>query len=51
VKQLCPRSTVLDGFSVEGGSERDGKLQEIEGERAKAVEVEIEKWLQRIRID
>ncbi|WP_126246169.1 hypothetical protein [Chitinophaga rhizosphaerae] len=39
---LCPRSTVLDGFLVEGGGEWDGTLLVIEGERVKAVEVEIE---------
>jgi len=35
VKQLCPNSKVLEGFSTEGGVERDGILFMMEGEKRK----------------
>lgn len=34
VKQLCPNSNVLEGFSTQGGVERDGVLLVIKGEKA-----------------
>ena len=34
VKELCPQSTVLQGFTTRGGSERDGQYLVIEGARA-----------------
>lgn len=49
VKQLCPNSTVLDGFSTKGGVERDGILYVMEGEKEKQVQVEVKKWLQKIK--
>src|SRR5687768_13764402 len=33
VKKLCPRSRVLEGFSTEGGVERDGIYFVMEGEK------------------
>lgn len=50
VKELCPGSKILEGFSTTGGIERDGKLLVIKDERAKEVEVEVKKWLQKIRV-
>lgn len=50
VKQLCPNSTVLDGFSTKGGVERDGILYVMEGEKEKQVQAEVKKWLQKIKV-
>ena len=48
VKQLCPNSAVLEGFSTKGGIERDGILFVMEGEKAREVATEVSKWLQKI---
>ena len=45
VKKLCPNSKVLEGISLTGGVERDGKYFVIKGEKAKEAEAEIKKWL------
>ncbi len=50
VKELCPKSTVLDGFSVKGGIERDGILFVMEGKKEKQVQVEIQNWLKKIKM-
>jgi flavodoxin len=50
LKQLCLNSTVLEGFSTKGGIERDGILFVMEGEKAKQVQDEIKKWLQKIKL-
>jgi flavodoxin len=50
VKQLCPNSTVLEGFSTKGGIERDGQYLAIKDERAKQVEIEVKRWLKKIKI-
>ncbi len=36
VKDMCPNSTVLEGFSTRGGEERDGILFVMEGEKEHA---------------
>jgi len=48
VKQLCPNSKVLDGFSTKGGVERDGILFVIEGEKEKQVQIDVQNWLKKI---
>ncbi|SMP14753.1 Flavodoxin [Flavobacterium hercynium] len=48
VKELAPKSKILEGFSVKGGKERDGILFVIEGEKEKEVQGEIKKWLKKI---
>lgn len=50
VKQLCPNSKVLEGFSTKGGIERDGILFVMEGEKAREVETDMKEWLQKIGI-
>ena len=45
VKEFCPYSNVLKGFSLEGGSERDGIYLAIKGDRKTEVERQVEKWL------
>lgn len=49
VKQLCPNSKVLEGYSAIGGIERDGVLFVMEGEKEKQVEDEVAKWLEKIK--
>lgn len=48
VTQLCTNSTILEGFSIKGGSERDGILFVMEGEKEVQVQAAIKKWLQKI---
>lgn len=49
VKELCPNSKVLEGFSITGGVERDGVYLVIKGEKAKEAEAEVKKWLRTIK--
>jgi len=48
VKQLCPNSKILEGFSTKGGVERDGILFVMEGKKEKQVQAEVQKWLKKI---
>lgn len=50
IKELCPNSTILEGFSTKGGIERDGILFVMEGEKEKQARTEIKQWLQKIKI-
>lgn len=50
IKQLCPHSKMLEGFSTKGGVERDGIYLAIKGKRAKEVQAEVNKWLHRIEV-
>ncbi len=50
LKELCPDSKVLNGFSIKGGIERDGMLFVMKGEKAKDAEREVRKWLQQIKV-
>lgn len=50
VKELAPNSKILEGFSVEGGKERDGILFVMKGEKEKQVRDEVKKWLDKIGI-
>ena len=50
VKELCPKSKALEGFSTKGGIERDGQLLVIKGQKAITAEAEVQKWLHRIKI-
>ena len=50
VKELCPNSTVLEGFSIKGGIERDGILFVMEGEKEKEARDGVTKWLQKISV-
>jgi flavodoxin len=49
LKELCPNSKVLEGFSITGGKERDGVYFVIKGEKAKEAETEVNKWLRKIK--
>lgn len=50
VKELCPKSTVLEGFSTKGGIERDGILFVMEGSKEKEVQTEVQNWLRKIKM-
>lgn len=50
IKELCPNSTILEGFSTKGGVERDGIIFVMEGEKEKQAQTEINQWLQKIKI-
>lgn len=50
VKEFCPNSKVLEGFSITGGIERDGVYFVIKGEKAKEAEAEVKRWLQKIKV-
>ncbi len=48
VKELCPKSKVLEGYTTRGGSERDGQLLMIKADKAQQTEVEVKNWLQKL---
>lgn len=48
VRELCPHSTILEGFSIRGGSERDGEFLGIKGARAEEAGKEVDSWLTKI---
>jgi flavodoxin len=50
VKELCPDSKILEGFSTRGGSERDGQNFVIRNEKAQEAETKVKSWLQRIKV-
>jgi len=50
VKELCPNSTILEGFSAKGGVERDGIYFVMEGEKEKEIETKVRQWIQKIKI-
>jgi flavodoxin len=50
VRELCPQSTVLEGFVTRGGIERDGQLLAIKDARAEEVRKEVKNWLSKIKM-
>ncbi|MEZ5608160.1 MAG: flavodoxin [Burkholderiaceae bacterium] len=48
VRSLCTGCNVLQGYSTQGGLERDGIYLAIEGKRREAVRGEVRKWLREI---
>ena len=50
VKELCPKSKILDGFSIKGGTESDGQARLTKVENAKDAETKVKKWLQEIKL-
>lgn len=49
VKKLCKKSTVLEGFIIEGGKEKDGILFVMRGDKKVNVAKEVQQWLQKIK--
>ena len=50
VKELCPKSQVLEGFFTKGGIERDGVLYVMEGKKQVEVLEEVKRWLRKLDI-
>lgn len=50
VKELCPGSILLEGFTTEGGIERDGIKFVIKGDKESQANVEVKKWLRKIQM-
>lgn len=50
VEDLCPDASLLEGFSMKGGLERDGVLLAIKGERREEARAEVIEWLRSIRV-
>jgi len=50
VRELCPQSTILEGFTIRGGSERDGQYLAIKDAEAEEASKEVETWLKKIGI-
>jgi len=48
VRTLCPKSKVLDGFTVTGGIERDRQLLVIKGDYEIKVQADVKKWLAKL---
>ena len=50
VKELCPKSKILDGFSIKGGTESDGRIRLSKEENVKDAETKVKNWLQKIKV-
>jgi len=50
VRQLCPDSKILEGYSTRGGLERDGQLLMIKDEKARQTQDEVKEWLRKLKI-
>ena len=50
VKELCPKSKVLEGYTTRGGLERDGQLLMIKEDKAKQTETDVKNWLQKLKM-
>lgn len=48
VRELCPQSTILQGFAIRGGLERDGQYLVIKDAKAEEARKEVESWLRKI---
>ncbi len=50
VKALCMGCDVLEGFSIQGGIERDGVFLAIKGDKVTEAEREVKSWLHQLKI-
>jgi len=50
LKELCPDSKILEGFEMKAGAERDGQYLVIKDEKEKEAEMNVKKWLQKIKV-
>ncbi len=50
VRELCPQSTVLEGFVTKGGVERVRQYLVVEEARAEEARKEVESWLRKIKM-
>lgn len=49
-EERCSNCTVVEGFSVEGGRERDGIIFVMEGDKEVEVRPQVRDWLEKIGI-
>src|SRR6266581_7861425 len=49
VKELCPNSKMLEGFTTRGGVDRDGKAFLMKDENRKEAETKVKQWLEKIK--
>jgi flavodoxin len=49
IKELCPGSTIVEGFEIKGGVERDGEYLIIKDEKRKEAETKVKAWLKKIK--
>ena len=50
VKELCPNSKILEGFTTRGGVNGAGKAFLMKDENRKEAETKVKKWLRKIKI-
>jgi flavodoxin len=50
VKELCPNSKVLEGFTIQGGVDTDGTARLTRDENLKDAERKVNDWLKKIQI-
>jgi len=50
VKELCPNSTILEGFSIKGGLDSNGQAVLSNEENRKEAETKVQQWLQKIKV-
>jgi flavodoxin len=50
IKKACKDAYVLEGYSVEGGKERDGILFVMKDKKLKSVSDQIDVWLKKIKL-
>ena len=50
VKELCPNSTVYEGFSMKAGLDKNGQAFLSKGENKQEAETQVKKWLKKIGI-
>ena len=50
VKELCPNSTILEGFSIKGGLNSNGQAVLGKEENRKEAETKVQQWLQKIKV-
>jgi len=48
IKEICPNSNVLEGYSTKGGEEKNGILFVMDGKNREQTSMEIEKWIDSI---
>ncbi len=50
VKELCPNSKMLEGFTIKGGMESDGRARLSKVENVKEAETNVKKWLAEMKL-
>jgi len=48
IKEMCPNSKVLEGYSTRGGEEKNGISFVMEGRKKKQTYIEIDEWIDSI---